>query len=372
MIGIKNGNANTTKKSKKFDLMKQRKKAQMKSLSEGTTDLHTYLKSMGFLTLKYDKRSRQKGRTDEPLPLINSNESVVPPSENSVNFNRQSLSGEERRQQRLADDYTVNFSQSIIDPSLISQPTYNVPLEGKLTLDQGACFAAQRLEETGFKLSKTQDYTERSGNCFPHACEDQLKYDSLLKNLGWKKDFIRTKVVADSEEIVLTHGMIWECNEGPNGEPMSKYDWKIEMDKTGSYVDTMFLQIFANIVKRRLVLVPVFKSSAHDNVTGLTEIIPLLEAGLPMYYLYYSDQKFLNGHYQSIRPSHESSPRCEIRSVPEDENNMSIPCYESSKLPNVSEELVFESVSSQPKRSRVNLRVDESNIISDSKRRRRR
>ena len=220
-------------------------------------------------------------------------------------------------------------------------------------------------------IYKTQDYTERSGNCFPHACEDQLKYDSLLKNLGWKKDFIRTKVVADSEEIVLTHGMIWECNEGPNGEPMSKDDWKIEMDKTGSYVDTMFLQIFANIVKRRLVLVPVFKSSAHDNVTGLTEIIPLLEAGLPMYYLYYSDQKFLNGHYQSIRPSHESSPRCEIRSVPEDENNMSIPCYESSKLPNVSEELVFESVSSQPKRSRVNLRVDKSNIISHSKHRHR-
>ena len=80
----------------------------------------------------------------------------------------------------------------------------------------------------------------------------------------------------------------------------------------------------------------------------------------------YSNPKFLNGNYQSIRPSHESSPRCEIRSVPEDENNMSIPCYESSKLPNVSEELVFESVSSQPKRSRVNLRVDESNIISDT------
>ena len=187
-----------------------------------------------------------------------------------------------------------------------------------------------------------------------------------------EKDFIRAKVVADSEKIVLTHGMIWECNEGPNGEPMSKDDWMTEINKKGSYVDTMLLQIFSNIVKRRLVLVPVFKSSAHDNVTGLTEIIPKLEAGLPMYYLYYSDQKFLNGHYQSIRPSHEISPRCEIRSVPEDENNMSVPCYESSKLPNVSEELVFESVSSQPKRSRVNLRVDESNIISDSKRRRRR
>ena len=66
----------------------------MKSLSEGTTDLHIYLKSMGFLTLKYDKRSRQRASTDEPLPLITSNETMVPPSENSVNFNHQSLSGE--------------------------------------------------------------------------------------------------------------------------------------------------------------------------------------------------------------------------------------------------------------------------------------
>ena len=63
------------------------------------------------------------------------------------------------------------------DPSIISQPTYNVPLQGKLTLDQGTCFAARRLEENGFKLSKTQAYTERTGNCFPHACEDQLKYE---------------------------------------------------------------------------------------------------------------------------------------------------------------------------------------------------
>jgi len=49
--------------------------------------------------------------------------------------------------------------------------------------------------------------------------------------------------------------------------------------------------------------------------------------------------------------------------------HLAILCYESSKLPNISEEIVFEFVSSQPKQSRVNLRVDESNRISDSKHR---
>ena len=49
--------------------------------------------------------------------------------------------------------------------------------------------------------------------------------------------------------------------------------------------------------------------------------------------------------------------------------HLAIPCYESSKLPNISEEIVFEFVSSQPKQSRVNLWVDESNRISDSKHR---
>ena len=76
---------------------------------------------------------------------------------------------------------------------------------------------------------------------------------------------------------------------------------------------------------QKLVIIPVFRSSAHDAITGLTKVIPKLEAGLPMYYLYYSDQKFLNDHYQSIRPSHENSPRSEMRSVPEDENSLSIP-----------------------------------------------
>jgi len=51
--------------------------------------------------------------------------------------------------------------------------------------------------------------------------------------------------------------------------------------------------------------------------------------------------------------------------------HLAIPCYESSKIPNINEEVVFESVSSQPKRSRVNLRVDKSNIISHSKHRHR-
>ena len=161
-----------------------------------------------------------------------------------------------------------------------------------------------------------------------------------MKNLGWEKDFIRTKVVADSEEIVLTNGLTWECNEGPNGEPMSKEEWKIEMNCPGNFVDSMFLQTFSNIVKRRLVILPVFKSSAHNAITGLTEVIPKFEAGLHMYYLHYSNQKFLSGHYQSTRPCQENSPRSEIRSVPEDENNMSIlKIYESSILSNKTKDI---------------------------------
>ena len=57
-----------------------------------------------------------------------------------------------------------------------------------------------------------------------------------------------------------------------------------KMNCSGNFADTRFLHIFSNIVKRRLVIVPVFKSTAHDDVTGLIEIIPKLEAKLLMYY----------------------------------------------------------------------------------------
>ena len=85
---------------------------------------------------------------------------------------------------------------------------------------------------------------------------------------------------------------------------MEKNEWKSEMSGNGNFVDIMFLQVFSNIVQRKLIIIPVFRATGLKD-TGVIEIEPKHEAGLPFYYLYYSDQRFRNGHYQSIRPIHE-------------------------------------------------------------------
>ena len=85
----------------------------MKNLHEHDTDLCTYMKAMGVLCLKHDKKIKtdssheniQNDKSDSNLPEI---------SHVIVSNVRKSIAGEELRNIRLQNDYTLNFEESII------------------------------------------------------------------------------------------------------------------------------------------------------------------------------------------------------------------------------------------------------------------
>ena len=143
-----------------------------------------------------------------------------------------------------------------------------------------------------------------------NAAEDQMKYDSSLSSLGWKSAFIRKQVVDFSEVLISSSQLSWQyvAKEGENEEGENEEvekntieQWKKNMYKTTEYADEIFIQLFSELVRRKIVLIPVHKNVGH-NSTGRIDVMPNSKAaGEPMFFLYYTECKFVNPHYQSIR-----------------------------------------------------------------------
>ena len=138
-----------------------------------------------------------------------------------------------------------------------------------------------------------------------NAAEDQMRYDSSLCSLGWKSAFIRKQVVDFSEILISSSQLSWQYvakdGEIDDVEKNSIENWKKNMYKPTTYADEIFIQLFSELVRRKIVLVPVHKNVGH-NSTGRIEVIPNSKsAGEPMFFLYYTECKFENPHYQSIR-----------------------------------------------------------------------
>ena len=138
-----------------------------------------------------------------------------------------------------------------------------------------------------------------------NAAEDQMRYDSSLCSLGWKSAFIRKQVVDFSEILISSSQLSWQYvakdGEIDDVEKNSIENWKKNMYKPTEYADEIFIQLFSELVRRKIVLIPVHKNVGH-NSTGRIEVIPNSKsAGEPMFFLYYTECKFENPHYQSIR-----------------------------------------------------------------------
>ena len=112
----------------------------------------------------------------------------VPPSEASVNFNRESLSGDLLRQFRNRESIMEDVdAQTEIE---INVPDQNISTQNQdfqapgqvardvnylmnLRIEDGRPFAARRLRQLNLELSPSQPNTPGDGNCFLHAVVDQ-------------------------------------------------------------------------------------------------------------------------------------------------------------------------------------------------------
>ena len=125
------------------------------------------------------------------------------------------------------------------------------------------------------------------------------------------------------------------------GEPIIRtqkqqiQDWKAKMSKNAEYADQIFVQLFSEFVKRKLILIPVHKS-VGNNGTGIIEVVPNKDpntAENPLYFLYYTECKFISPHYQSVRPISKTTDTSIFQPPAESTNIQSGNSSNNSTLP---------------------------------------
>ena len=81
-------------------------------------------------------------------------------------------------------------------------------------------------------------------------------------------------------------------------------DWEEYMLGNHIFVDHIFLQLAAEYFERKIILFPVFPEDGES-----FEFVPsgALQSQTTLYLLFFSETRFIHGHYQSIRPRTENS-----------------------------------------------------------------
>ena len=75
------------------------------------------------------------------------------------------------------------------------------------------------------------------------------------------------------------------------------------MKENSEYGDQIFLQLAANVLNRDIVIIPVFRDQAHIQASGFSMITSSSQnQQVPLFVLQFSDARFKDPHYQSIRP----------------------------------------------------------------------
>ncbi len=379
-----------SEQNKKYKKLRERKRKMMKNLRNRDIDLRSYMAAIGQLTMKCDKRIQKidtaPGASSDPndhtaLELVNGtpqardslsggalrdlrNELLqatstastpMPLSSSATNVtstastpmplssSATNVTSTESPPTKISTSATIVASTESTSiestPILFSSsadmfasvestasPLCTSAQNAKLTLGQGFDLAKQRLCESGFKLSPTQEVTPGDGNCAIHCLLDQMSHDDKLKGLARAKSpsQIRSMVVHQLGLLEATGKIAWPGH-------MSMEDWSKYMIQDGTYCDQVFFLLSAEVFNREIVLVPIFAEDGHDN-SGLIKFTPssFLSSQMysPFYLLYYSDTKFVNPHFQSIRPINLNEL---VTSIPERSSLLSLPQMESTK-----------------------------------------
>ena len=156
-------------------------------------------------------------------------------------------------------------------------------------------------------------YFSGLGDCFFWAISDQLRYDNVLSLT--RRDFIgdinnvnllRTAIVG-SVTAMIDNGKFSEdffvrsidgnANDLVDG---TKENWAAKMIKPTIWADERVYELASLLLKRTIIFYPVIPEGW---VNGRRHYHPeYLLDGEPLHLLYFSELKFISGHFQSIRP----------------------------------------------------------------------
>ena len=179
---------------------------------------------------------------------------------------------------------------------------FGLSKQSKLSLDQGQFLMKRRLNELNFKVSKK--ITPGDGSCMFHALLDQIQSIPDLEDYASSHYELRWKIVSDGYKLFLeTEKLSW-----PDGGPDwgSKKNWKNRMLDPHEWGDEIVLSLASNLLELDIVIIPAFRESSCDQVSGVTTIKPLISAKhQPIHLFCFSDSDFISPHYQSVWPRSE-------------------------------------------------------------------
>ena len=141
------------------------------------------------------------------------------------------------------------------------------------------------------------------GNCGVYGLLDQLKYDPFWKNVEYNHFDLRKNIVKSVHRMIRNNNFVWHDDPLLPGEGTVE-EWEEYMLGNHIFVDHIFMQLAAEYFERRIILFPVFPEDGES-----FEFVPsgALQSQTTLYLLFFSETRFIHGHYQSIRPRTENS-----------------------------------------------------------------
>ena len=156
----------------------------------------------------------------------------------------------------------------------------------------------------GFGRSPSQQNTIGDGNCGPRALCDQLNLDTNDPDPDFGQDdysFARRATVSFIKKEVAAKRL-----DSAFFEP-SPAAYLATMAKNGIFVDNLFLQYFAKLVEKDIIIIPVHPKTTKPGdfpdftwVKGGKDDQP--SPSCPLFVGYFEDTHFLGPHYQSVVP----------------------------------------------------------------------
>ena len=289
-IGNPNKKSKGTK-NREYEKLIEQRKSLMKNVAKRDTDLETYMKAIGALSISKDKRVTSQNNFDDEH-----SESTMEIVESS----RNSIGGDALRQLRANINFSSTFASTQIPPSFAipstpttsTTPTPEIP--PKLTLEEGSTHAINRLAQANMVLSSTQPSTLADGNCFIYAILDQLMYDPNLRFVPFSHDTFRSSIVSSFNSMISQGRIVSPFTDE------QRQNWILRMGTNTEYCDHIFIQLCANILDRNIEIFNVMSNQR-------TIISPVNGGGghliySPLYVMFYEESHFYAPHYQSIRP----------------------------------------------------------------------
>ena len=230
----------------------------------------------------------------------------------------------------------------------------------KMRIEAATLFVSQRLLSLNLQLSPTQPSTPMDGNCFIHALIDQMSYDQQYSAFKTDHLTLRIMIVNSLKTLPSNRNLEWPISD--NQDDGNREVWSARMRNSGVFCDDIFLQVASNFLNRTLIFIPVFEDEGH-NEKGEIRKNPAVDLGFePFYILYYHENRFEVGHFQSLRPNHSN----QMNDVPEMIEEIAAPRYQSSMISKKSIENTETIQSSQLSEESTQL-IPSSQLSDDSK-----